>query len=137
MTEQDEAVSVTVANILQDLGYRSEEVREGVIKSSFSGTKVMVQSYDGETVQFVALWSELPASFDFETANKFNSSYRFGSVFLNESSLALQANFLFNPREKDSASKLQMAVSIFEGLIGELIDLMSEQTADDETEHEV
>lgn len=124
MTQEHETPVPTLAELLSRLGYKAEEGERGVVKSSFSGTHVLAQAYELRSLQFVAGWSDFPASFDLKDANEFNSKFRFGSVYFSEGNLTLQANFLFDPAEDDAEGKLQMTVSLFEGLIRELLEML-------------
>ncbi len=126
MTQEHEIPVPTLAELLSRLGYKAEQVESGVIKSSFSGTRVLAQACEPGSLQFIAGWSEFPAAFDLANANKFNSRFRFGSVYLSGDNLTLQSNFLFDPAEDDAEGKLQLAVSIFEGLIHELLEMLRE-----------
>ncbi|MBX7512982.1 YbjN domain-containing protein [Qipengyuania sp. GH38] len=126
MTQEQEISVPTLAELLSRLGYKAEEVERGVVRSSFSGTRILAQVYEPGSLQFVAGWSEFPSSFDLNDANEFNSNYRFGSVYLSDDNLTLQSNFLFDPAEDDAEGKLQLMVSLFEGLIRELLEMLRE-----------
>lgn len=126
MTQENETPVPTLADLLSRLGYKAEEVERGVVRSSFSGTRVLAQAFEPGSLQFVAGWSEYPAKFDLAEANEFNSNFRFGSVYLSDGNLTLQSNFLFDPAEEDAEGKLQLAVSLFEGLIRELLEMLRE-----------
>lgn len=126
MTQEHEIAVPTLAELLSKLGYKAEQVERGVVKSSFSGTRVLARAYEPGSLQFVAGWSEFPPSFDLAKANEFNSNFRFGCVYLSDNNLTLQSNFLFDPAEDDAEGKLQLTVSIFEGLIRELLEMLDE-----------
>lgn len=125
MTQENEASIPTLAELFSRLGYKAEEVERGVVRSSFSGTRVLAQARDPGSLQFMAGWTD-PGSFDLANANEFNSKFRFGSVYLSDGNVTLQSNFLFDASEAEAEGKLQLAVSLFEGLIRELLEMLRE-----------
>lgn len=123
-----------LAALLSKAGYQAERIDPTVIQSSFSGTSVYVQWYGSGSIQFIAGWSEPPEEFDLEEVNDFNSNYRFGSVFIEDGSVTLQSNFFFDPQADNAEEGLRKSIQVFEGLILQLLNKMSDAVIEEEAE---
>lgn len=133
MSDDEKGTDRLVA-LLGEAGYQAERIDPTVIQSSFSGTSVYVQWYDSGSIQFIAGWSEAPEEFDLEKVNDFNSTYRFGSVFVEDGSVTLQANFFFDPQADNAEELLRKAIQVFEGLILQLLSKMKDAAIEEGAE---
>lgn len=105
---------------VEQLGYRAQ-LADGHVVSSASGMRLTISLYPG-SLQIAGGVGDVPAEFGPEQVNAFNAKYRFGTLYSSETSVVLQANFLFEPDEADADARLEKILSIYEGLASALRD---------------
>lgn len=117
-----------VVTILQGLGYRSGLGQDGVgdpmIMSTIGGLDIYVYFYDCTAGRCGSLQLtvgvDLPNGTTHAVANAFNSSYRYGRVYLDENNDP-HLQFDFDVMHTDHTAHVTSQMEVFERLLGDFV----------------
>jgi hypothetical protein len=108
----------SLANMLQELGYRAVIRNDTSIESASSGSKFLIHLHPDAWLQFVLAYVN---GFDYslDDANGFNVKYRLGKVFLDKDN-DIVMNFEL-PLRGDQKETLSEGMTLWEDLVGLLM----------------
>jgi Putative bacterial sensory transduction regulator len=128
-----EAILVSsLADMLQELGYRAAVRSEAVIESASSGCRFLIHLHPDGWLQFVlALVNSF--GFSLDDANEFNIKYRLGKIYIDkENDIVL--NFEL-PLRGDQNSCLSESMTLWDDLVGLLLTTLRSKVQFSEAAH--
>jgi len=114
-----------IAKLIQDLGYRATVEKRGgidLVASTAAGLKFIIAPAGDDLLQF-SLGMTSVASFRLDEVNRFNGTFRFGKVYLDDDGdIVLHWDVLVT--EANLKSSLGRCLDIWELLVGALLQVL-------------
>ena len=132
MTESATKSIDKLAEIVRGAGYKALVDDDNRISSGMSGLQIGIYLI-GDSLQFYCgINREGMAFANLEFANEFNKKYRFAKMYLDDTSIRLEADYYIDLDAENVHVTLEWAINIFDGLVGYMrrdLSLAEEETS--------
>jgi hypothetical protein len=102
-----------LAPLVGELGYRAQITGARTIRTAMSGYQVLILGFTG-SLQFYFGVDVREGLISLEDINKFNSDYRFAKCYVNEGSVNLEMDSMFDIEAGSAKDDLEALFSTFE-----------------------